>query len=197
MAVATFGSLMTRRPLINSLHAASRVLDAYHAADDQAFNRTLADWHAQTDYAIKMHEYQTELYQDALNKLRNGEQGALDELKIELGATGDQTSLAILEARGAEGLQQHLDQHNAQVMKLKETSDKIMEHAPAVALSMDLFKKYGPNPETWPPEAIKQLHDFAAAQKGGGASGGGGLELEQDVRGAGQRRQRCPHHYGS
>lgn len=163
MAVATLGSAMTRQPMTNALNAAGRVMQAYKQRDDDTFNRELAEWHTQTDYALKLHEYQNERYKEALDKIRGGEQGALDELKIELGATGDQQALKVLELRGQEGLQKFLSARDKQMQTAATKTDQAFMAGVRGSVMLAWAKKYNidPNhPDPNHPPTAEQLHEL-------------------------------------
>lgn len=66
-AFAIFGSLLTRHPLTSALHASAAAMNAIHANDAAAYSSAYDAWKTNTDYAIKMGEYQQKRYQQILD----------------------------------------------------------------------------------------------------------------------------------
>lgn len=92
MWLATFGSLLTKRPLTNALNSATGVMKAYQAKDDEAFQKAMEKWKLDTQNAKQMVDYQKELYKDMTSK-------TIDEQKILASAYKDEGLKMAIEAR--------------------------------------------------------------------------------------------------
>lgn len=65
--LATFGSMLTRKPLINALNANADVMEAYNSQNAQQFKMAFDKAKIANENAWKMTEYERELYKDAVN----------------------------------------------------------------------------------------------------------------------------------
>lgn len=64
--LATFGSLLTRHPLTTALNAAAEVNKAVASGDANSYKNAMDKWKTQTDYAMKMANYDMERYKESL-----------------------------------------------------------------------------------------------------------------------------------
>ncbi|HXE51253.1 MAG TPA: hypothetical protein VN663_22940 [Ramlibacter sp.] len=89
MSMAMLGSAFTKRPLLNSLNAAADVMKAYQAKDASAYKTAFDKWKAESDYSLKLYEYQHESYKDALDMIATDSKGALALFNAKAVALGD------------------------------------------------------------------------------------------------------------
>lgn len=82
--LAAFGGLLTRRPLTNSLNAASGVMNAYKQQDADTYQKQMEIWKAENDNAIKMFDMQNSQYKNIMDKYK----GQTDALNTEAGIYG-------------------------------------------------------------------------------------------------------------
>lgn len=86
--LATFGSLMTRRPFTNALQSGAAVMNAYHAQDAKAFKDAMDKFKIDNDNAWKLATYNQDLYKDIIGKdeaqLRARAVSAKDEVMIHM-----------------------------------------------------------------------------------------------------------------
>src|SRR5262249_54311355 len=66
MIMAMAGSLMTRRPLVNSLNAGAEVMKAFQAGDQAAAKEAIETWHTNVENAKQLHQFQMDAYEEAL-----------------------------------------------------------------------------------------------------------------------------------
>lgn len=68
MFLATMGSLMTRRPMLNALRAGAEVMEAYHKNDMAAQQQAFQTWKAETDAAMAIQRFEQQAYDNAVNR---------------------------------------------------------------------------------------------------------------------------------
>lgn len=66
MWLATFGSLLTRHPLTTALNSAAEVNKAAANKDANAYKNAMDKWKEQSDYALKLANYDMERYKESL-----------------------------------------------------------------------------------------------------------------------------------
>ncbi len=66
MWLATFGSLLTRHPLTTALNAAAEVNKVAATGDANAYKNAMDKWKTQSDYALKLANYDMDRYKEAL-----------------------------------------------------------------------------------------------------------------------------------
>lgn len=92
MFLASFGSLLTKRPLLSALKSGTAVMNAYHQQDATAFKQAFDTWKIDTENAKIMHDYQMDLYKDMLNK-------PIEEQKILAAVSKDETTKLAIEGK--------------------------------------------------------------------------------------------------
>lgn len=90
--LATFGSMLTRRPLTNALNAGTAVMNAYKAQDATAFSTAFDKWKKESDNAWKIAEWDNKQYKDLLDK-------DSDDIRLHALSTKNTTMLAALQAK--------------------------------------------------------------------------------------------------
>ena len=70
MFLATFGSLLTRRPLLAALNSGAAVMNAANNKDAASFKAAMDKWKLDTDNAWKMADWDHKQYEDAISKGR-------------------------------------------------------------------------------------------------------------------------------
>lgn len=108
--LATFGSMLTRRPLTNALNATADVMDAHKAQDATDFKRKWDKWKTETDNAWKMAEWNQELYKDAISKTEA-------EQKITASSTKNKTLEMAIQAKMQEAY------HKDMIRQLKQGNE--------------------------------------------------------------------------
>lgn len=93
--LATFGSLLTRKPLTNALDATADVMEAHKAQDAVNFKQKWDKWKNETDNAWKMAEWNQGLYKDDIGKTEA-------EQKISAASTKNKTLEMAIQAKMAE-----------------------------------------------------------------------------------------------
>ena len=100
MWLATFGSLLTRTPLTTALNSAAAVNKAASTKDATAFKNAFDKWKVDSDYALKLSQYDVENYKAALSK---------DEAEIRAYASSSKNETAML------ALEAKMSEHNAKM----------------------------------------------------------------------------------
>lgn len=111
--LATFGSLLTRRPLTSALNAGAAVMTAANQKDAAAFSSAFDKWKVETENAWKMTEWDMNQYKDLLGKDES-------EARIHAASTKNDTALAAIQAKMSE-------QYHRDMMKQFDQSKKPVE----------------------------------------------------------------------
>lgn len=105
MLLAGIGSLMTRRPIVSAMNAASQVFNAYHQKDQAAANQAYEAWKISNENAIKLADFQMTAYKAALAKSDHDEKTALAEFTATAHAFQDETAVQTAQLHGLDGIQ--------------------------------------------------------------------------------------------
>ena len=76
VALAMFGSLLTRKPLTTALNAAAGAMQGYQQGQRQLFEENLQTWKLQSDYASKVAQWQLDRYNAVMDEYE-GDQSKL------------------------------------------------------------------------------------------------------------------------
>jgi hypothetical protein len=132
MVFAALGGLLTRRPLMTALNAASSALNGFKQKDKEATDAAYKTWEAESKNAMDLAKFQQSAYDTAMANVRHREDLALrtGDLK-EREATAKMTSLAhamqdpiMLDAMNREGLAGAV-----KVQDAREKQQKAMDEA--------------------------------------------------------------------
>lgn len=108
MLLAGLGGLLTRRPLVTAMNAASKVFQAYKQNDQEAAKQAFDSWKASNENALKLAEFQQKTYEEALKGIDSDEKGALAKYTAAARAFQDETGAKMAEIHGVLGAQQHV-----------------------------------------------------------------------------------------
>lgn len=125
MLASSFAGL----PMEAGLNAGAAAINAIHAGDEKAYNREYEGWKANTDLAIKRHNIQHQIYNDATNLMNSNINAG--RTKMELAATrfGDQKAQALLDAGMDKELFELMDSRNKAALAMQSQWDKVqLEH---------------------------------------------------------------------
>lgn len=163
--LATIGGSLTRRPLLNSLKAATGVMEAYKAQDEKAAQQQFETWKVETENAIKLADFQEKAYHDILEKAGIDEQTRLAMFTTTARALGDENSALIAEQHGLDEAKRLTMEQARLNQELKLNAPKVEEaHLQVMALKdvtqSDEFKTAKPaekmamirdtvSPESW------------------------------------------------
>lgn len=128
MSMAMLGSAFTRRPLVNSLNAAADVMKAYQAKDAAEYRTAFDKWKAESDYSLKLYEYQHESYKDAMDMIATDQKGALALFNAKAAALVDDPVKRLAEAQKlpelVSTLEMRQDAHKKAVIERDRTERK-------------------------------------------------------------------------
>jgi len=116
--LATFGSLLTRRPLTNALNAGAAVMNAANQKNAEGFKAAFDKWKLESENAWKMVDWDMEQYKAALGKDDT-------EAKIYASAHRNETASAAIQARMGE--QYHKDMIK-QLDNSRKPASKVFEY---------------------------------------------------------------------
>ena len=124
MAAAMLGSAFTKQPFMNSLNAAAAVMNAYKKNDADAYKIAFDKWKAESDYGIKLYEYQRDVYKDAIDKIKDEKtfSEGMAKLRIQTAATGDDKLNAIAKAGNGAAAIQTYEMHNQTIEKYNQAA---------------------------------------------------------------------------
>lgn len=118
--LATFGSLATRRPLMNALNSSAAAMNAIRANDAEAYQRELEQWKMNSEYAQKLNEYELKQY-DILHEQYKDDKDTLLAHANALTVANQNTALAArIKTEGLAGLESHLKDMREWGLKMKE-----------------------------------------------------------------------------
>ena len=154
MAMAAIGSLLTRQPLTTALNSAAAVMKSYKQGDIETANAEFARWKVSTDNAIKIHNFQMEMYKSALQKASTDERTALAELRAYAASNHDTVMEGLArEGKLIEAQRLVVDRENFG-LRLQEAQPKIIEDMAFHNATTELVK----TPEFKNADAIGRLH---------------------------------------
>lgn len=122
--LATFGSMLTRRPLTNALNATADVMEAHRNQDASDFKKKWDKWKAETDNAWKMSEWNQGLYKDLIGKTEA-------EQKITASSTKNKTLEMAIQAKMAESYHRDFARQLKQGNEAKEKLRAFVENGVA------------------------------------------------------------------
>jgi len=137
MILAGIGSLMTRRPMVTALNAASNVLDAYKAKDLEAANRAFKVWEAENHNATQAFNFQQQAYKAALGDIHTKKEEALKtgaakdkaveaRVKALMTAFEDVGGIAAYNEGGLPGFARFQEAQRAQLTKQSAATENIL-----------------------------------------------------------------------
>lgn len=188
MLLAGLGGMMTRRPIVTAMNAASKVFEAYRSNDQEAARTAYDSWKVANENAMKIADFQQKQYKEALDGYEKDKTGALASLKAKMAAFQDTTGIQQLELHGIQGAQQHiieLERLQNDIAKAQPGLEKGNDQHMAAMAIKDAQKEYAQAQASKDPVkvqsakeklqgAIKEAQDLNAAygSKGGAASSG-------------------------
>ena len=118
MLFAALGGLMTRRPLVTAMNAATKVFQAYKQNDIEAAKTAFDSWKIANENAMKIADFQQKQYKEALDGYEKDKTGALASLRAKMVAFQDTTGVQQLDIHGIQGAEQH-------ILELKRLNNEI------------------------------------------------------------------------
>ena len=186
MLFAALGGLMTRRPLVTAMNAATKVFQAYKQNDIEAAKTAFDSWKIANENAMKIADFQQKQYKEALDGYEKDKTGALASLRAKMVAFQDTTGVQQLDIHGIQGAQQHiieLKRLNNEMDKTKADLEEKNDQHQALMTARAANTAYKQAQASGDPAKIKQAKDNldaamedihtinAAYGKGGGTSG--------------------------
>lgn len=163
MFIAALGSRMTRAPLTASLNASAGVLDAYKKKDAAAAQSQYDVWKANTDNALKLHEFEMDAYKEALSKADRDQNGALAKFQTYAAMFKNDTAMTLAQVGGVDAaLQYHQTQERMGIElrnslpKLQEQNDRMQALAGVTKArdELDKARAFGPDAVAAKTEAL-------------------------------------------
>lgn len=159
MWIATFGSMMTRHSLTNALNAASGVMKSANDKDATQTKHDMDLWKANTENAVKMHNFEMDAYKAALDKYA-GDKGALSaEITALTAAFKNPTGSTIFMTKGVDEFRKYLEDADKKAKDLVKTM-------PQVEANRIYQDKLAANPNATPEQKTQWLQESQAAAKG-------------------------------
>lgn len=84
--LGVFGGFFTKTPLVTSLEASTAAMNAIHRNDAETYKAAMDQWKTQTDYALKIGDYQMRRYEDILSNDKTSVDEKLNLIRMEASA---------------------------------------------------------------------------------------------------------------
>lgn len=137
--ISVFGSMLTRRPLINSLNASAAVINAQREGDEKKFKDSMEIWKAETENASKLHQFEMDTYKSVMDKY-----GAESDIT--------QKELSVLTSAFKNTTAQQMN-----MMRMMSSYTKGQEEHQGVLLKNQTFQDwFSNNPNATPAEQLKE-----------------------------------------
>lgn len=162
MSMAMLGSAFTRRPLLNSLNAAADVMKAYQAKDAAEYRTAFDRWKAESDYSLRLYEYQHESYKDAMDMIATDQKGALALFNAKAAALGDDPMKRLAEGAKLPEIVALADERKARTDQLRTQNANASRTGEVNQEVLDAGNALRANPAD--PQAQQRYKDARAAQ---------------------------------
>jgi hypothetical protein len=86
MIFAGLGALLTRQPALTALNAGAAAIKGYQQKDQAAADQAMETWKIATKNALDMHNYQSEVYKDIMDRISHKEDLAVKENSMDTAA---------------------------------------------------------------------------------------------------------------
>ena len=167
--LATMGGLLTRKDLVGSLSAATKVLNAYKSQDAAAAQNAYMQWKQNTDNALKLKQFELDSYKEALSKIDTDRAGARADFIATAAAMQNKTAALVAQHGGLDEAVKYVDAMQSHV-------DRIAENMPAfqqahqeqqlMAQVVEAQKSKDPQKIADAQQALKDFNSVVAASKG-------------------------------
>lgn len=196
MLFAGLGGLMTRRPIVTAMNAATKVFDAYRQGDQEAAKVAFDSWKAANENAMKIADFQQKQYKEAMDGYEKDKTGALAALRAKMVAFQDETGVQQLDVHGIQGAEQHM----IELKRLQQEWDKAQpglekgndQHQAAMSIKA-AQKEYQAAQASKDPAkmqaateklktAVQEAQDLNSAYGGKGGSGSANPLSDEDLK---------------
>lgn len=173
--LGAIGSMFTRTPLTYAMNAASGALTAMKSQDESLFKQKYEVWKTSNENAMKLFDYQNNVYKDILNTKNKSVDERIAELKANAAAFKDDLMMKLTEDRNPSVIAEHLSKADEAMAKMEGTINKIQDSFDKKQLledGLNAFKTEHPNatPKQLSDEAIRLSKEVGLAGGKGGSS---------------------------
>ena len=180
MWLAAIGGLAVGRSLATSLNAAGNVLKGFQQQDSARNQQAYIDWKTSTDNALKMHQFQIDAYKEALNGMKQDEDGAWGKVQALASAFQHQSMALTAQQHDRDAVQRQIDAEQRAHDTMAEHQPKLEEmHAKLNALN-ELKAARASGDQARIAKAEQAARDVQTAFGAGGAASAGKWELLTD-----------------
>ena len=102
--LAVLGGMLTRRSLTNSLNAAAAAMGALRQNDMDTYKQKYDEWKVNTENAIKLQNFKTQAYEEAVSKITTDARLAQVQLETAAHSFGDTTMVKLAQTNMDEAL---------------------------------------------------------------------------------------------
>jgi hypothetical protein len=102
--LAVFGSMLTRAPLTSALNASAGAMNAAKRNNAAEFQQKMDEWKANTENALKLHQFSMDTYKEDMEKLKDGDESVKSNVEVLARSLDDKGMIAAMQAGSEEGL---------------------------------------------------------------------------------------------
>ena len=180
MWLAAIGGLAVGRSLATSLNAAGNVLKGFQQKDAAGNQQAYAEWKTSTDNALKLHQFQIDAYKEALDGIKQDEDGAWGKVQALASAFQHQSMALTAQQHDRDAVQRQIDAEQRAHDTMVEQQPKLEEmHAKLGALRELQAARASKDPARIT-AAEQNARDAQAAYGAGGAAAQGKWEILTD-----------------
>ena len=143
--LAIFGSLLTRRPMINALNAASQAMQGYAQGNKEAYDRAEQAWKNNMEIALKNHQDEMDRWRMKIEEAGQNMQMLQAELTAEASQNQDYLALMHLKAGQIDQLLHYKEITQQQAIAAQQRIDMLNwrkeMHADTVAHQQEMAKQ--------------------------------------------------------
>ena len=170
MWLAAIGGLAVGRSLATSLNAAGNVLKGFQQKDAAGNQQAYAEWKTSTDNALKLHQFQIDAYKEALDGIKQDEDGAWGKVQALASAFQHQSMALTAQQHDRDAVQRQIDAEQRAHDTMVEQQPKLEEmHAKLGALRELQAARASKDPARIT-AAEQNARDVQAAYGAGGAA---------------------------
>jgi hypothetical protein len=144
-AFGSFGSVFgilasafTHMPMDSALNAAASAMNAVKAGKEDEYKRAYQAWKDNTDLAVKRHEMQHQVYQDAIKLMETDQHAGQVALQNAASRFGDQQSMLMIQHGMIPELYQTLDARNNAALGLTKAQTGMTENHEKVVAYLEV-----------------------------------------------------------
>ena len=118
--IGIFGGMLTRRPLVTSLNAASGAMKAYHERNIEDYKTAVDEWKQGVDYTTKLMNWRLSAYDAATSQYKSDVAGHMAAITAIAANTQDQVTLQKAQSGDLHATLEHIDKQKDVMLKYED-----------------------------------------------------------------------------